>query len=93
MAVTSSLNRTNIRITQPCEEYAEVQKHKKYDMNFEGVPYLFTPMVFETLVQSTSKAARFYLSCSGLLLSALAVSSVRSAAVDGRVSPATFNAQ
>ena len=49
VAVTSSLNRTNIRITQPCEEYAEVQKHKKYDVSFEGVPYLFTPMVFETL--------------------------------------------
>ena len=42
VAVTSSLNRTNLLVTQPCEVYAELQKHKKYDASFNGVPYLFT---------------------------------------------------
>ena len=49
VAVTSSLNKSNVRIIQPCEDYAEFQKHKKYDVSFEGVPYLFSPLVFETL--------------------------------------------
>jgi hypothetical protein len=49
IAVTSSLNKTNVRVVQPCEEYAQFQKHKKYDVSFKGAPYLFSPMVFETL--------------------------------------------
>ena len=32
----------------PCEDYAAVQKHKKYDASFEGTNYYFCAMVFET---------------------------------------------
>ena len=33
----------------PCEEYAANQKHRKYDLSFEGTDYSFCAMVFETL--------------------------------------------
>ena len=49
MAVTSPLTKTNLRIIQPCEDYAQFHKHKKYDPSFKGIPYLFSPIVFETL--------------------------------------------
>jgi hypothetical protein len=49
VAVTSSLSKGNVGIGQPCEVYAEQQKHKKYDASFEGKPYLFSPVVLETL--------------------------------------------
>ena len=32
----------------PCEDYAAVQKHRKYDASFEGMNYYFCAMVFET---------------------------------------------
>ena len=49
VAVTSSLNRSNVRVCDPCEEYAAKQKHAKYDVGFKGQPFLFAPVVFETL--------------------------------------------
>ena len=33
----------------PCEEYAAVQKHGKYDASFEGKDFDFCPVVWETL--------------------------------------------
>jgi hypothetical protein len=49
VAVTSSLALSNVRLPEPCEEYAVSQKHKKYDRSFEGTQYEFCAMVFETL--------------------------------------------
>ena len=49
VAVTSSLSKHNVRVSDPCEEYAALQKHAKYDASFEGKPYLFSAVVFETL--------------------------------------------
>ena len=49
VAVTSPLNVTHVRVTEPCEFYAASRKHKKYDASFEGTSYLFSPVVFETL--------------------------------------------
>ena len=40
VAVTSPLNKTNLRIIQPCEDYAQFHKHKKYDPSFQGNPLL-----------------------------------------------------
>ena len=33
----------------PCEDYATVQKHRKYDEGFKGTNFFFCAMVFETL--------------------------------------------
>lgn len=49
VAVTSPLTKTSLRLTDPCEDYSETQKHKKYDASFEGSSYYFCAMVFETL--------------------------------------------
>ena len=49
VAVTSPLNATHIRVTDPCEWYAANRKHKKYDVSFEGTTYFFSAVVFETL--------------------------------------------
>ena len=49
VAVTSSLNKQNVRLTSPCEEYAARQKHGKYDADFVGRPFSFAPVVLETL--------------------------------------------
>ena len=32
----------------PCEDYAAIQKHRKYDASFEGANSYFCAMVFET---------------------------------------------
>ena len=44
-----SLQKSSVRLINPCEEYAATQKHGKYDRGFEGVDYLFCAMVWETL--------------------------------------------
>jgi hypothetical protein len=49
IAVTSPLTKTSLRLVNPCENYSEVQKHRKYDVSFEGSDYYFCAMVFETL--------------------------------------------
>jgi hypothetical protein len=38
-----------MRLVSPCEDYATVQKHRKYDASFVGTNYHFCAMVFETL--------------------------------------------
>src|SRR5687768_670852 len=40
---------SQIRVPDPCEEYAAVQKHGKYDVSFEGKDFDFCPVVWETL--------------------------------------------
>jgi len=49
VAVTSPLQKSSVRLVSPCEEYAANQKHRKYDLSFEGTDYSFCAMVFETL--------------------------------------------
>ena len=48
VAVTSPLTKGGVRVVSPCEDYAAVQKHRKYDASFEGMNYYFCAMVFET---------------------------------------------
>ena len=38
-----------MRIIEPCEDYASIRKHAKYDASFVSTEYMFSPMVFETL--------------------------------------------
>jgi len=35
-------------LEEPCEHYAASRKHAKYDADFKGSNYDFSPMVFET---------------------------------------------
>jgi hypothetical protein len=49
VAVTSPLNSHQVRVESPCEEYAAVNKHGKYDASFEGKDFDFCPVVWETL--------------------------------------------
>ena len=49
VAVTSPLTKASVRLGNPCEEYAANQKHRKYDVSFQGFNYSFCAMVFETL--------------------------------------------
>ena len=49
VAVTSPLIASSVRLENPAYEYARVQKHGKYDRQFEGTDYFFCAMVFETL--------------------------------------------
>ena len=46
---TSPLAQSCVRIIEPCEDYAAIRKHAKYDASFVGTEYMFSPMVFETL--------------------------------------------
>jgi hypothetical protein len=48
VAVTSPFAASQVRLSSPCDHYAAAQKHKKYDASFEGQPYLFAAVVFET---------------------------------------------
>jgi hypothetical protein len=48
-AITSPLTKSSNRFPYPCEEYATVQKHGKYDAGFVGSSYSFCAMVWETL--------------------------------------------
>jgi hypothetical protein len=48
-AITSPLTKSSNRFPDPCEEYAAVQKHGKYDAGFVGTSYSFCAMVWETL--------------------------------------------
>ena len=49
VAVTSVLAPSNARIKEPCEHYAQSQKHQKYDEGFVDSEYEFCAMVFESL--------------------------------------------
>jgi hypothetical protein len=49
VAVTCPLQKKSVRVTDPCEDYAAIQKHGKYDKDFQGTDYLFCAMVWETL--------------------------------------------
>ena len=49
VAVTSPLTQTSLRLVNPCEDYSQTQKHRKYDVSFEGTDYYFCALVFETL--------------------------------------------
>jgi hypothetical protein len=48
VAVTSPFNVHNVSKAEPCESYAEMNKHRKYQQGFVGSDFDFTPMVFET---------------------------------------------
>jgi hypothetical protein len=41
VAVTSPLTKGGMRLVSPCEDYAAVQKHRKYDASFVGTNYHF----------------------------------------------------
>ena len=41
VAVTSPLTQTSLRLVNPCENYSETQKHRKYDVSFEDTDYYF----------------------------------------------------
>ena len=58
VAVTSPLTKGGVRVVSPCEDYAAVQKHKKYDGSFEGTNYYFCAMVFETFGAINDQARR-----------------------------------
>ena len=49
VAVTSPLTKQGLRLVSPCENYAAVQKHRKYDVGFKGASFFFCAMIFETL--------------------------------------------
>jgi hypothetical protein len=49
VAVTSPLIASQVRLVEPCEEYAARRKHAKYDASFEGQDYFFSAIVWETL--------------------------------------------
>ena len=47
VAVTSPLNQSSMFLVSPCEEYA-TNKHRKYDVGFQGQAYFFSALVLET---------------------------------------------
>ena len=49
VAVTCPLTARSVQLVDPCEDYARTQKHRKYAKDFEGKPFFFAAMVFETL--------------------------------------------
>ena len=48
VAVICPLAASHLHQEEPCEIYAERQKHKRYDAGFKGSRYEFAAMVFET---------------------------------------------
>jgi hypothetical protein len=48
VAVICPVNKSNLKYADPCEWYAEVVKHKKYDDAFVGTNFDFAALVFET---------------------------------------------
>jgi hypothetical protein len=48
VAVTCPLAAHNVNQDEPCEYYAEHQKHSKYDAAFKQSGFLFAAMVFES---------------------------------------------
>jgi hypothetical protein len=48
VAVTSPFTLGHLRLSSPCEDYADRQKHQKYDDSFRSQPYLFAALVLET---------------------------------------------
>jgi len=74
VAVTSPLASRSLRLVSPCEDYAQIQKHRKYDD-------IFCAMVFETLRAVNEEGEG---SCSRLQLNTLGASLTLIAAVRGR---------
>ena len=58
VAVTSPFSRANLMSLSPCEDYAAGHKHRKYDAGFDGKPYLFAAVVFETLGAINEEGAK-----------------------------------
>jgi hypothetical protein len=58
VAVTSPFTKKALLLASPCEDYANHQKHGKYDASFHGVNYLFAAVVFETLGAINDEGAR-----------------------------------
>ena len=49
VAVTCPFVKKALMSASPCEDYAERQKHGKYDVSFKGTNYEFAAVVFETM--------------------------------------------
>jgi len=58
VAVTSPFTQKAIRSASPCEDYSARQKHAKYDKSFQGKPYTFSALVFETTGAINDEGAR-----------------------------------
>ena len=48
MAVICPVAASHVREEEPCESYARLHKHARYDEGFQGSDYDFVPMVFAT---------------------------------------------
>src|SRR6185437_6979101 len=48
IAVTCPFTERHVRLEEPCEDYAALQKHAKYDADFKDTDYFFAALVFET---------------------------------------------
>ena len=48
VAVICPVAASHMNEAEPCEEYARVHKHKRYDESFKGSDYDFAAVVFET---------------------------------------------
>ena len=48
MAVICPLAASHVNCEEPCEDYAQHQKHNRYDASFDKSRYDFVAMVFET---------------------------------------------
>ena len=93
VAVTSPLTKGSLRLVSPCEDYATVQKHRKYDESFKGTNFFFCAMVFETWMLSMTRVRRSCDSCSLSQRSIWGVSSVLTAVAVGRASRVACSAR
>ena len=89
--MTSPFTQKAIRSASPCEDYSARQKHAKYDKSFQGKPYTFSALVFETTgaindegARVIAQVARFAAKCLGRAPSAVGL---------GSASPATSRGQ
>jgi hypothetical protein len=48
VAITSTFSAYNVRLEEPCEDYALTRKHRKYDRGFVGSRFDFSALVLET---------------------------------------------
>ena len=48
VAITSTFSAYNVRLEEPCEDYALTRKHLKYDKGFVGSRFDFSALVLET---------------------------------------------
>jgi hypothetical protein len=83
VAVICPLADSHVHQEEPCEVYAERQKHKRYDAGFVGSNYDFVAMVFETSGAVTLRAMTLSNSLSALRASASAWETRRSRAAHG----------